>query len=57
LSAIAVFPNPSAAASTIRDRIANAFALFDRRDHATNWACSSSVNVTTGAKGLGTHQV
>ena len=37
--------------------IANAFALFDRLDHATNWACSSSVNVTAAAKGLGTHQV
>jgi hypothetical protein len=35
-SAIAVFPNPSAAARTIRDRIANPFALFVRRDHATN---------------------
>jgi hypothetical protein len=52
-----VLPNPSAAANTILDRIANAFALFDRLDHATNWACSSSVNVTAGAKGLGTHQV
>jgi hypothetical protein len=57
LSAIAVLPNPSAAANTILDRIANAFALFDRLDHATNWACSESVNVTAGAKGLGTHPV
>ena len=24
-----------------RPRIANALALFGRRDHATNWACSS----------------
>ncbi|MDT4972058.1 MAG: hypothetical protein QOG22_2201, partial [Pseudonocardiales bacterium] len=35
-AAIAVFPNPSAAASTIRDRTASAFALFARRAHATN---------------------
>ena len=36
LSAIAVLLSPSAATSTIRDRIANALALFDRRDHANN---------------------
>ena len=50
-------PQPSAAANTIRDRIANAFALFDRLDHATNWVRSSSVRFTTGATGLGAHQV
>jgi hypothetical protein len=33
LAPIAVLPNPSAAANTIRDRTANAFALFDRRAH------------------------
>ena len=55
-AAIAVVLNPSAAASTIRDRIASAFALFARRDHATNWARSPSESSTTGATGLGTHQ-
>src|SRR3954452_14594898 len=55
-AAIAVFPSPSAAASTIRERIANAFALFARRDQATNCDRSSSVNSTTAAKGLGTCQ-
>ena len=35
-AAIAVLPSPSAAANTIRERIANAFALFARRAHATN---------------------
>ena len=56
-AAIAVFPKPSAAASTIRDRIATAFALFARRDHANSWARSSSVSSTTAATGLGTRQV
>jgi hypothetical protein len=36
LAAIAVLLSPSAAANTIRDRIAKALALFDRRDHDTN---------------------
>jgi hypothetical protein len=33
---MAVFPQPSAAASTIRDRIATAFAGFGRRDQDSN---------------------
>lgn len=49
---IAVLPRPSAAANTIRDRIANAFALFARRDQATSWARSSSDNTTARATGL-----
>jgi hypothetical protein len=57
LAAIAVLPSPSAAANTIRDRIANAFALFARRDQATSCARSSAVNSTATATGLGTHQV
>ena len=56
LSAIDVLLMPSAAANTIRDRVANPLALVDRRDHATNWERSSSVRSTTGATGLGTHQ-
>ncbi|MGO9030523.1 MAG: hypothetical protein ACLQI9_01920 [Mycobacterium sp.] len=56
LSAIAVLLSPSAAASTIRDRIANALALVDRRDHANNWERSSSVRSTIGATGFGTYQ-
>ena len=56
LAAIAVLPSPSAAASTIRERTANAFALFARRDHRVNSTRSSSVNSTTGAEGLGTRQ-
>jgi MoxR-like ATPase len=55
-SAIAVVLNPSAAASTIRDRTASAFALFARRDQATNCARSPSESSTTGATGLGTSQ-
>jgi hypothetical protein len=54
---MAVLLKPSAAASTIRDLIAKALALVDRLDHDTNSTRSSSVNVTTGATGLGIHQV
>jgi hypothetical protein len=57
LAAIAVLLSPSAAANTIRDRIAKALALFDRRDHDTNSERSSSVKFTTGATGVGTHPV
>ena len=56
LRATALVLIPSAAASTIRERTANAFADVARRDHATNWARSSSVNVTAGATGSGTDQ-
>ena len=35
-AAIAVLPNPSAAASTILDRVANPFALVDRRSQAVS---------------------
>jgi hypothetical protein len=56
LSAIAVLLIPSAAANTIRERVANPLALIDRRDHANNWERSSSVRPTTGATGFGTHQ-
>ena len=54
-AAIAVLPNPSAA-NTIRDRTANAFALFARRAHATNCTRSSSARPTTGASGVGLHR-
>ena len=56
LRATALVVIPSAAASTIRDRTANAFADVARRDHVTNWARSSSVNRTAGATGSGTNQ-
>jgi len=55
LSAIAVLFKPSAAANTIRERIANAFALLARRVHATNCERSPSVSSTTGATGIGIH--
>jgi hypothetical protein len=50
-AATAVLPSPSAAANTILERIANAFALFARRVHAVNCARSSSVSSTAGAEG------
>lgn len=44
--AISVFDPPSAHASTIRDRIANACAVFRRRDHPRNTSRPVSDNTT-----------
>src|SRR5215216_3752465 len=51
--AISVFLSPSAAASTIRDRCANPWALVRRRAHASNRARSSSVSAIAAATGTG----
>jgi hypothetical protein len=48
-AAMAVLPSPSAAANTIRERIANPFADVVRRAHPCNWARSPSDNTTTAA--------
>lgn len=47
----ALVVRPSAAASTILDRTANAFAEVARLDHAVNWERCSSVKATAGATG------
>ena len=45
---------PSAHRNTIRDRSANACAVFQRRDHPTNTDHSSPDNTTGSSSGLGT---
>jgi len=45
---------PSAHRNTIRDRSANACAVFRRRDHPTNTDRSSPDNTTGSSFGLGT---
>jgi hypothetical protein len=52
----AVLDPPSAAANTIRDRIANPAALVRRRAQPSNSARSSAVNTILAACGVGTTQ-
>jgi hypothetical protein len=51
-SAISVFLNPSAAASTIRARCASVCALVRRRAHASNCLRSASDNSIATATGI-----
>src|SRR5207344_294061 len=56
-SPISVFFRPSAAASTTRERIASAWALFLRRAQASSCSRSSSLKTTDTARGSGIREV
>jgi hypothetical protein len=56
-SAISVLEPPRAQRNTTRDRNANAWAVFGRRDHRRNVSASSSLRTSSASFGFGIPQV